>query len=332
MRYRTPLFAFLALAGLLLYSTGCDSASNPVAPTGSVLTVTANPTFVGLSGSSTITISGFKPDGNPLNPGTQINLSTSQGAIPSLVVADDSGRATATFTADERVGTATVTASLPGNEATATAMVEIGEQRPVLEISSNPSTVAVGKTATVTVVARDFNGFALPNDGPIVLTAANGTIPRQVFTNSSGVAEGEFQSTGDGSANGSVSAFLRNSETVQIEIVIRDAVSSIDLTLNTRSVERQDPPGDTVNLLAIVRNAQGNPVQSISVTFIADVGSLSQVSVPTNAQGQAASIITVTANDLINIQENGTFTVTAQVTSEGLEFKDVQTITVIGSP
>lgn len=331
MRYRIPFLALLGLLGLVLYSTGCDSASNPVAPTGSVLTVTANPTFVGLSGSSTITVSGFRPDGNPLNPGTLINLSTSQGTVPSVVSADDSGRAIATFTADARVGTATITASLPGNEATAAATVEIGEQRPVLEITANPSTIAVGKTATVTVVARDFNGFALANDGPIVLTASNGTIPREVFTNDSGVATGVFRSTGDGSANGTVSAFMRNSETATVEITIRDAVNSLDLTPNTTSIERQDA-GDTVELLAIVRNAQGNPVQSISVTFTSERGSLSQVSVPTNSQGQASTTLTVTANDVINIPENGTFQVMAQVTSEGVDFEAFREITVLGSP
>ncbi|HEV2845026.1 MAG TPA: hypothetical protein VG477_09290, partial [Thermoanaerobaculia bacterium] len=80
----------------LLPAMGCDKAS-PVAPSGSILTISANPSQVGLNGRSTITVVGRKPDGNPLNPGTEIRLSSERGTIDSIVTTDDQGRATATF-------------------------------------------------------------------------------------------------------------------------------------------------------------------------------------------------------------------------------------------
>ena len=96
---------------LLVPFLGCDKAT-PVAPTGTTLTLSANPTKIGLTGSSTVTIVGRKPDGNPLNPGTEIRLTTDRGTIsPSVVQVDSSGRATATLRGDGRSGPAKVTAA-----------------------------------------------------------------------------------------------------------------------------------------------------------------------------------------------------------------------------
>src|SRR5215210_2642976 len=101
----------LALLCLLTPSLGCDKAT-PVAPTGSILSLSANPTKIGLNGTSTITVVGRKPDGNPLNPGTEIRLSTDLGTIsPSVVQVDSGGRATATLRGDGRPGPAKITAA-----------------------------------------------------------------------------------------------------------------------------------------------------------------------------------------------------------------------------
>ena len=333
MNKKTSLLVLLALVVLSLYVAGCDSASNPVAPTGSVLTLSANPTFVGLTGSSTISITGFRPDGNQLSPGTQVNLAASVGSVnPSVVVIDDNGRATATYTAINQAGPATITGSLPGSDTTAEVTVEVGEQRPVLEISANPTTVPVNGRSTINITARDFNGFTLSNDGPIVLTASNGTVPREVFTDSSGVATATFRAGDEGSEEGVVSAFLRNSETVMVSITIRDAASTISLTPSRRTIERTET-GVPVELQALVRNSQGNPVGGILVTFRSDRGTLSRVSVPTNSsEGSATTTLTVTATDVQDIAQNGTFEVSAEVTSEGQTLRTVELIQVLGNP
>ena len=322
MRNRTYFLALPALLGLFVYSTGCDSSSNPVAPTGSVLTLSANPAFISLNGTSTINIVGFKPDGNPLNPGTQINLTSTMGTIsPTIVSADESGRASATLTASGQAGQATVSASLPGGDTTADVTVEIGEQQPVLEISANPTTVPVNGSATITVVARDFNGFPLRNDGPIVLTASNGTVnSNRVRTNGNGVATAIFNAGDDASSgSGTVSAFLRNSETVSVDITIRDAPSRLALTADPVSIDRTNE-GVPITLTALVTNEQGVPLGNVLVTFesVPAIGEFSQQVVPTStSQGRATTTLTVDEADVNTIPPNGTFEVRATVTTDG---------------
>src|SRR4051794_1722324 len=103
MTYRVASTLLLSLAVLAL--VGCDKAT-PVAPDGTVLIVSANPSKVSLNGTSTITVVGRRPDGNPLNPGTEIRLSVDKGTIDSIVTADSGGRATAIYRADGRSGAA----------------------------------------------------------------------------------------------------------------------------------------------------------------------------------------------------------------------------------
>jgi len=108
MTYRivAPLLFILAALSLV----GCDKAT-PVAPDGTALVVSANPSQISLTGTSTITVVGRRPDGNPLNPGTEIRLSSDIGTIDSIVAVDSTGTAKATFHADGRSGPAKITAA-----------------------------------------------------------------------------------------------------------------------------------------------------------------------------------------------------------------------------
>jgi hypothetical protein len=111
MNYRAV--ALLLCLVSLLPVAGCDKAT-PVAPSGTILTITANPSQISLTGKSTITVIGRKPDGQPLNPGTEVRLSVDKGTInPAVVEVDSSGSGTATFRGDGRPGVAKVTAATP---------------------------------------------------------------------------------------------------------------------------------------------------------------------------------------------------------------------------
>lgn len=107
MKYavRSLLLSILAVAAL-----SCDKAI-PTAPEGSILTVSASPSRIGVNGSSNITIMGRRSNGSPLAPGTEIRLTTTIGTIPSLVTLDGDGEATAVLRGDGRLGVARVTAS-----------------------------------------------------------------------------------------------------------------------------------------------------------------------------------------------------------------------------
>lgn len=101
----------LLLSVFVVAAWGCDKAT-PTAPSGSILTISANPALVtSATGASTITVTGRRANGGPLAEGTEIRLATNLGTIEPLVTLDRNGTATATLRGDGRVGKATVTAS-----------------------------------------------------------------------------------------------------------------------------------------------------------------------------------------------------------------------------
>jgi len=196
--FLVPMLAMLAVAG-------CDKAS-PVAPSGSILAVTANPTRIALNGSSTITIIGRKPDGNPLNPGTEIHLSATLGSIPSIVTTNGSGTATATFQSNGRLGTARISAAIgtapagggattdtppPSTPTSASIDVQVGSVTTTIILQPTPTTLpATGGNVSLLAVLRDDSGQPIANQG-VNFTTDLGTLGSRgntVTTNSSGVA------------------------------------------------------------------------------------------------------------------------------------------------
>ena len=183
MNYRAVASILFSLS--LLPLVGCDKAA-PEAPAGSILAVSANPTRIALNGQSVITIIGRQPDGNPLNPGTEIRLSATLGSIPSIVTTDRNGTATATFRSDGEQGTATVTASTgSGGSGGGTTTSDSGSSTGVLTTSisipigipSGPSATSIilqptptsltpdGGTISLLAIVRDQNGQPLANQG-----------------------------------------------------------------------------------------------------------------------------------------------------------------------
>jgi PKD repeat protein len=206
MNYRAVAYLlFLVPMLAMLAAVGCDKAS-PVAPSGSILAVSANPTRIALNGSSTITIIGRKPDGNPLNPGTEIHLSATLGTIPSIVTTNSSGTATATFQSNGRLGTARISAAVgtapagggtttdtppPSTPTSASVDVQVGSVTTTIILQPTPTTLpATGGTVSLLAVLRDDSGQPIANQG-VNFTTDLGTLASRgntVTTNASGVA------------------------------------------------------------------------------------------------------------------------------------------------
>jgi hypothetical protein len=315
---------------------GCDSASNPIAPNNSVLSVVASPTKISLRGeSSTITVTGFRPDGNPLSEGTLVILSTDLGTLSATSLRiNATGVAIATLAGDGREGAASVTASLATTSGegatTGSATVQIAEEKPQLEISANPSTIPVLSNSTITVLARDDDGFFLGAGERIILTSDLGSVPSEVETDSNGRATFRFRA-GEEGGMGRVTAFLNNSDEATVDITIRQAVGGLTLQANPLSIQRDDN-GVTITLQAFVVNAQGNPQPNVNVTFEAGRGTLGAVTDLTDNNGIANSTLVVRRSDVADIPANGSFAVTATAISEGETFPDTEVITVQGAP
>lgn len=163
MNYRAA--ASLLLAVSLLPLAGCDKAT-PVAPEGTILSISANPTKIALNGTSTITVIGRKPDGNPLNPGTEIRFSSTMGSIQSIATTDRTGTATAIFQSNGQLGTATITAetgSATGSSGGGTTSDSTGSSSGV-------------SSASVTVIVGTVAGSIILQPTPTSLPATGGTI------------------------------------------------------------------------------------------------------------------------------------------------------------
>jgi hypothetical protein len=156
-RRAAALLGILALVALGGFALGCEEGT-PVSPADALLRISAQPTRIGASGTSTITVQALRGNGNPVNPGTEVRLSTTIGRIDPVAYTDDDGVARATLRGDGRVGTATVTAysgAVEGVEVD----VEVGSLAASVGLQVTPSSVPeTGGTLDLLARIRDENG------------------------------------------------------------------------------------------------------------------------------------------------------------------------------
>ncbi len=316
--------ALLTTAGLL-GSLAC-SEGNPVAPIGTILTITANPTQITLNGTSEITIVGRRGDGNPLASGTEIRLSTDLGSIPAIVSTDATGTARATLRGDGRTGPAVVMATTGNGDSTAEITVQIGEgdaSKPALLVSVSPSTIQVQESATITVIARRADGTLFGAGETVILTTTLGSLsPDRPSTDSGGTAISTL-TAGSLAGNATVTAILGSSDPATAEVEIQDEVDQLALSSNTTSVPDAD---GSISLEVVATNARGQGLGSIPVSFEAGQGTLEGGSVAlTNTNGIATKTLTLTAAELVS---GTSFTVRASVATAGGGKEDTIVITV----
>jgi hypothetical protein len=294
---------------------GCDKAS-PVAPSGTTLSISANPSSVSLNGTSTITVIGRQPNGNPLNPGTEIIFSADKGSIDPIATIQSNGVATATFHADNRSGTARITVATGGSAGggtsggggsiSASVDIQVGlasGDKPTLIVSASPNSVPVNGTSNVTVIARNADGSPAAAGQTVILTTSLGTLsPDRPVTKSDGTATSRLN-TGAQSGTATITAVLGASDAATTTVTIRDAATDISLQANPASVTSA---GGTITLTAFVTNSQGQALQGAPVTFETDRGTLDDsqgVVVFTTTTGTATKTLKVSQQDLV-----GTFT------------------------
>jgi len=210
-----------ALAGLALFGFGllaCEEGT-PVAPTSSILRISAYPTRIDTRGTSTVTVNAYRVNGNPVNPGTEVRLSSNLGAVDAVVYTNDDGVAQGVLRGDGRVGTATISA---------------------------------------------FSGAVEP---------------------------------------------------VTVDVAVGQLAASMSFQVTPSSVPEV---GGTLDLLALVRDDESQPLQGATVNFRSEVGTLESGGrfLVTNALGEARDELTVTAADLQNIGGDS-FVVTAEVGGAG---------------
>ena len=178
----------LLFAPILLW--GCDSAS-PVAPEGSILTLSAAPDRISSNGTSQITVVARKSNGFPVNPGTTIHLSTTRGTLPSSAQTDDDGVVQAVLHGNGAIGTAVVKANAGAAEEVEIS-VQIGFQAASVTLQATPASIPPnGGVIDLLALVRDDQGQA-PADVLVNFTTELGTLASGgdfVSTDASGRAE-----------------------------------------------------------------------------------------------------------------------------------------------
>jgi adhesin/invasin len=328
---KQSLARLAAVALVLLTATACDKAT-PVAPGGTVLTISASPTKIGLNGSSTITVVGRKPTGQPLNPGTEIRFSVDKGTIsPAVAGVNDSGIATATLRGDGRSGIAKVSATTGDGMTTATIDVQIGEtteSKPTVLVSANPNTIPAGGgaagTSTITVIARNSDGSPVTS-GDVTVTTTLGMLDNTHPALENGTATAKLTSGSQG-GTAKITAFVGASDAATADVTIRDVAATLSLSINPTSVSKS-AANSTVTLTALVSNAQSEPIPNAAVTFTAETGEFDPGSlVLTNSSGIATVTLKFTSANLASFNS-------VQVTAStpgagGSKVDDKKTITV----
>jgi Invasin, domain 3 len=316
----------LALFASALFSLSCDKAT-PVAPDGTTLSMTANPSRISLRGSSTITVVGRKPTGQPLDPGTEIRLSSDRGTISAIAVTDATGTATATLQGDGRAGAATVTASV-GAMTMTTAMVQIGESaetKPTVLLSVSPNSVEINKTATVTVIARNSDGTPVAAGQPVILTTTLGTLsPSRPTTRSDGTATSTVNA-GILAGSATIAAIVGTSDQATTTLTIRGNVESIFLDAQPRTIV--SGANSVITLTASLVNTSGQGVSGVQVTFTSPIGTLDETSVVTNSSGLAVTRLRVSGNVAA-----ANYTLTARAPDGGGQILDSTTTITVQSP
>ena len=291
MRHLRHPSALLAIPALLLTVLGCDSAENPIAPSGSVVTITANPTQISLNGSTTVTVTGFRPDGNPLNPGTQITLSTTLGVLAQTVVEISGGSAATTLRADGRTGIATITASLPGaGEATATVDVQIGqtaETQPTLSITATPNRINIEQNSTIAVIARNADGSRRSAAGVTLRTTLGQLDQENLTTDTNGEASTTLRPDGRSGTADVTGSVESSQDATPVSIMILRTVVSLEAfpsTLNTR---------ETADITVLVRDEDNIALaEGYDVRLTASLGTLAESTVQTGSTGEGSTIYT----------------------------------------
>ncbi len=165
MRSETPrprALPLLLLALVTLVIGACDS-SDPVAPPGTVLSISATPTRIAADSSSRIRVVAQKPNGTPVNPGTLIRFSTTVGDIAPTVGTDDNGEVINLLLGNGEFGTATVTATA-GTSESVSIDVQVGLSAGSITLQADPSSVPeTGGTVDLLAIVRDDQGQPLSN-------------------------------------------------------------------------------------------------------------------------------------------------------------------------
>jgi PKD repeat protein len=185
-----PVATTVAIVALL--SSACQKVPL-LAPSGSVITLTAAATALPLNGSTDILAQVLESAGTPPQDGTLITFTTTLGSFQPPEAETRGGRVTVKFLAGSQNGTATIVASSGGASASGNNALRIAIGAAAVGhvlIDANPGTVSAnGGTSTITSVVFDINGNPLGGVQVAFSTDAGSISPAVVSADANGQAQ-----------------------------------------------------------------------------------------------------------------------------------------------
>ena len=257
-----------------------------------VASVTVTPSSASGQVGQTVQLTATPRDasGNPLS-GRAVTWSSSDTTVATV--------SRTGFVTAKGAGTATITATSEGKSGTATITVTSAPV-PVASVTVTPSSasVPVGQTVQLSATPKDANGS--PLSGRVVTWASDDTTIARV--------SGSGLVTGRGAGSATITATSEGkSGTATITVTsVPVPVASVTVTPSSASV----PVGQTVQLSATPKDANGSPLSGRGVTWASDDTTIARVSGSGLVTGRGAGSATITATS-----EGKSGTATIMVTS-----------------
>jgi len=327
-RHNAQLLALCALLAVF----ACDRVP-PVPPAASTITLSINPSRIDREGeSATVTIIVRKDDGTPVNPGTQVNVSTTLGALdPETAFTDETGTAKSTLTGDGRIGMATVSVTT-GAAGLVSVDVQIGSLAASITLTATPSDLPKdpqGNEGVIELLALIRDDTGAPLGGTIVNFGTDiGVLDSRggpVVTNDLGEASDTLTVSRNNVSVLFEPFFEVRAETaIQggsliddiVEIQIRGVPANLTLQATPGTIEEA---GGSVGLLAIVRDNLGDPLAGAGVNFLTNAGELASggLIVFTDSSGAARDTLVASQGQLDILGVGAAITVNAETAGIG---------------
>jgi hypothetical protein len=284
---RSALRSWSLLLLATLSFAACDSGGGGGSPTepGGTLTLTASPSQIGRTGTSTLTATARQRNGQPVTAGTQVSFTSSLGTVPTTAATDNNGQAVVTLRGDGRTGVATVTASLAAGPTASTTVTIV----PGLTVSLtvDPSAVPLNGTAAVTATVREANGQPAPAGLRVQLATTLGRFDDPApLTDGAGTARARLN-------GGSTPGRATVTATVDGAAAPASAELSVGegLTLTLRASPDSIGPNGTTEIAALVFEADGSPATGVRVLLETTLGRLDDTGPVVDALGVARATL-----------------------------------------
>lgn len=177
-------------------------------------------------------------------------------------------------------------------------------------LEASPAAIGLGGESQITALVRDQDGNPVRGDVEVLFFTDLGSIDQAARTNSQGLATATL-TAGDTPGTATVRAVAGPNE-AEIGVPIGTQIGGITLLANPDTI-----PNDTdseIELEAVVRDGDGDPIAGAPVTFSTEdgIGELESQGAPvdTDASGEAFDRLTVSADEVEDRSSLGVFATT----------------------